>query len=52
MTPGTLLLIHVALLLIGAIPVRPYSRGWGYVPNGIAGGVPVVVVALPVAGRI
>jgi hypothetical protein len=51
MTLGTLLLIIVALLLIGAIPTWPYSRGWGYAPSGVAGVVLVVVVELLVAGR-
>ena len=52
MTLGTLLLIIVILLLIGAIPSWPYSRGWGYAPSGVVGVVLVVVVVLLVAGRI
>jgi hypothetical protein len=52
MTLGTLLLIIVILLLIGAIPSWPYSRGWGYAPSGVLGVVLVVVLVLLVAGRI
>ena len=52
MTLGTLLLIIVALLLIGAIPTWPYNRGWGYAPSGVAGVMLVVVVMLLAAGRI
>lgn len=52
MTLGTLLLIIVILLLIGAIPSWPYSRGWGYAPSGVVGVVLVIVIVLLVAGRI
>ncbi|HEX7811382.1 MAG TPA: DUF3309 family protein [Burkholderiales bacterium] len=52
MTLGTLLLIIVILLLIGAIPSWPYSRNWGYAPSGVVGVVLVVVIVLLVAGRI
>jgi hypothetical protein len=43
---GTILLIILVLLLIGAIPAWPYSRGWGYGPSGLLG---VVLVVLLVA---
>ena len=52
MTLGTLLLIIVILLLIGAIPSWPHSKGWGYAPSGVVGVVLVVVIVLLVAGRI
>lgn len=52
MTLGTLLLIIVILLLIGAIPSWPYSRSWGYAPSGVVGVVLVVVIVLLVLGRI
>jgi len=52
MTLGTLLLIIVILLLIGAIPSWPYSRNWGYAPSGVVGVVLVVVLVLLLAGRI
>ncbi len=52
MTLGTLLLIIVVLLLIGAIPSWPHSKGWGYAPSGVLGVVLLVVLVLLVAGRI
>ena len=52
MTLGTLLLVVVVLLLIGAIPSWPYSRSWGYGPSGVLGVVVLVVVLLVVMGRI
>jgi hypothetical protein len=52
MTLGTLLLIVVILLLIGAIPTWPHSRSWGYAPSGVLGVVVLVVVLLVVMGRI
>ena len=47
-----LLLIIIILLLIGAVPAWPYSRGWGYRPSGILGLLLVVVLVLAVLGRI
>lgn len=52
MTLGTILLIVVILLLIGALPTWPYSRGWGYGPGGIVGLVLVVLLILLLLGRI
>ena len=52
MTLGTLLLIIVILLLIGAIPSWPHSKSWGYGPSGVLGVVVLVVVLLVVMGRI
>jgi hypothetical protein len=52
MTLGTLLLVIVILLLIGAIPSWPHSRDWGYGPSGVLGVVVLVVVLLVVMGRI
>lgn len=49
---GTILLIILILLLIGAVPSWPYSRGWGYYPSGILGVVLVVVIVLLLAGRL
>ena len=48
---GTILLIILVLLLIGAIPSWPYSRGWGYGPSGLLGLVLVVVLVLVLTGR-
>ena len=49
---STLLLVVLVLLLIGAIPSWPYSRGWGYGPSGILGVVLVVVLILALTGRV
>ena len=43
---GTLLLIILILLLLGAIPSWPHSRGWGYYPSGGIGLVLVIVLVL------
>ncbi len=52
MTLGTILLILVILLLIGAIPSWPHSRSWGYGPSGLLGVVLVVIVVLLVLGKL
>jgi len=52
MTLGTILLIVLILLLIGAIPSWPHSRSWGYGPSGGLGLVLVVVIVLLLMGRI
>jgi hypothetical protein len=52
MTLGTILLIVVILLLIGALPSWPYSRGWGYRPTGLVGVVLIVVIVLLLIGQI
>jgi hypothetical protein len=43
---GTILIIILILLLIGAIPSWPYSRAWGPYPSGILGVVLVIVIVL------
>jgi len=52
MTLGTILLIVLILMLIGALPAWPHSRSWGYGPTGGLGLVLVIVVVLLVMGRI
>jgi uncharacterized protein DUF3309 len=47
---GTILLIILVLLLIGALPTWPYSSGWGYYPSGGLGFV--LLIVLLVMGRI
>ncbi|MCL7451570.1 MAG: DUF3309 family protein [Anaerolineae bacterium] len=47
---GTILLIVLLLLLIGALPVWPYSRRWGYGPGGLLGFLLVLLLILWVAG--
>jgi hypothetical protein len=49
---GTILLIVLILLLIGAFPTWPHSRSWGYAPTGGIGIVVIVVIVLLVAGVI
>ncbi len=51
MSLGTLLLIVLILLLIGAIPAWPHSRSWGYAPSGVLGLVVIIFVVLVVTGR-
>jgi hypothetical protein len=49
---GTILLVILILLLLGAIPAWPYSRGWGYYPSGGLGLVLIIVIVLLLMGRI
>jgi hypothetical protein len=49
---GTILLIVLILLLIGAFPTWPHSRSWGYAPTGGIGIVVIVVIVLVIAGVI
>ncbi|HEY4065319.1 MAG TPA: DUF3309 family protein [Burkholderiaceae bacterium] len=46
MTLGTILLIVLILMLIGAIPAWPHSRSWGYGPSGGLGLVLIIVLVL------
>lgn len=52
MTLGTILLIVVVLLLIGAIPSWPHSRSWGYGPSGVLGLILVVLIVLFLMGKL
>ncbi|MBK7462077.1 MAG: DUF3309 domain-containing protein [Betaproteobacteria bacterium] len=52
MSLGTILLIVLILMLIGAIPSWPHSRSWGYGPSGGLGLVVVILVILLLLGRI
>ncbi|CAP42071.1 MULTISPECIES: DUF3309 domain-containing protein [Bordetella] len=49
---GTILLIILILLLIGAFPSWPYSRGWGYYPSGLLGIVVIVLIVMLLTGRL
>jgi Protein of unknown function (DUF3309) len=49
---GTILIIVLILLLLGALPSWPYSRGWGYYPSGGLGLVVVILLILVLLGRI
>jgi hypothetical protein len=52
MSIGTILLIILVLVLIGAFPSWPHSRSWGYGPSGIVGLIVVILVILLLMGRI
>jgi len=52
MTLGTILLIVLLLMLVGAIPSWPHSRGWGYGPSGGVGVLLLIVVVLLVLGKL
>ena len=52
MSLGTILLIVVILMLIGAIPSWPHSRNWGYAPSGGIGLILVILIVLLLLGRI
>ncbi|MFN4164051.1 MAG: DUF3309 family protein [Ferrovibrio sp.] len=49
---GTILLIILIILLIGAVPTWPYSSGWGYYPSGGIGILLIIVIVLLLMGRI
>jgi hypothetical protein len=49
---GTILLIILILILIGALPTWPYSSGWGYYPSGGIGLILIIIVVLLLLGRI
>jgi hypothetical protein len=49
---GTILLIVLILILVGALPTWPYSGGWGYYPSGGLGLLLVIVIVLLLMGRI
>ena len=52
MTLGTILLIILILLLIGALPAWPYSRSGGYYPTGGLGLILIIILILVLMGRI
>lgn len=52
MSLGTILIIILILVLIGAVPAWPYSRGWGYGPSGILGLILIVLLVLALMGRL
>lgn len=49
---GTILLIILILLLLGALPTWGYSRGWGYGPSGLLGLILIIVIILWLMGRL
>lgn len=49
---GTILLVILILLLLGAIPAWPYSNAWGYGPSGVLGIILIILIILLLMGRI
>lgn len=49
---GTILLIILIVILIGALPTWPYSGGWGYYPSGGVGIVVLILIVLLLMGRL
>ncbi|MGH8102766.1 MAG: DUF3309 family protein [Chthoniobacterales bacterium] len=49
---GTILLIILVLLLVGALPAWPYSSGWGYWPSGGLGLILLIAIVLALVGRV
>lgn len=49
---GTVLLVILILLLLGAIPTWPHSKSWGYAPSGGLGLIVLIIIILLVLGRI
>lgn len=49
---STILLMILILLLIGALPTWPYSRGWGYYPSGGLGLIVLILLVLALSGRV
>jgi hypothetical protein len=52
MTIGTILVIILILVLVGAIPSWPYSQNWGYGPSGVIGVILLVLLILVLLGRV
>jgi len=52
MSLGTILLIILLLMLLGALPTWPHSRNWGYAPTGGLGLVLIIVLVLMLLGRL
>ncbi len=52
MSLGTIVLIVVILILIGAFPAWPHSKSWGYGPSGALGIVLIIAIILLLTGRL
>lgn len=52
MPVGTILLVILILILVGALPTWGYSRAWGYGPSGIVGVLVVILIVLLLMGRL
>lgn len=49
---GIVLLIVLVMLLLGALPLYPHSKSWGYAPGGVLGLLLVILIVLLLMGRI
>jgi polyferredoxin len=49
---STILIVVLVLMVLGAVPAWPYSRGWGYFPSGLLGIVLLVFLILALTGRV
>jgi hypothetical protein len=49
---GTIILVILILMLIGAAPAWPHSRSWGYYPSGLMGILVLVLIVMLLTGRI
>ena len=47
----TIVIVILILLLLGAIPSWPHSRGWGYYPSGVLGTILLIIIILVLLGR-
>ncbi|MDP3846788.1 MAG: DUF3309 family protein [Pseudomonas sp.] len=52
MSLGTILLVILILMLVGALPSWPHSRSWGYAPSGGLGLIVIILIVLLLLGRI
>lgn len=52
MSLGTILLIVLVLMVVGAIPTWPHSRSWGYMPSGILGIILVILLVMLMLGKL
>jgi Protein of unknown function (DUF3309) len=52
MSLGTILIILLILVLVGALPTWPHSREWGYAPSGLLGTVVLILIVLFLLGRL
>lgn len=49
---GTLILLILVLILVGALPTWPHSRSWGYAPSGVMGLVVLILLVMLLTGRL
>jgi hypothetical protein len=49
---GTILLVLLILIVVGALPTWPHSRSWGYYPSGLGGILLIVLIVLLLTGRV